>query len=96
MEPYLPAPAPKLEYVANQPCWIDGCESTPAHLKGMKAHLQSSKHGMTLDEAKASIEENADFDTVAGTHIVRKKRAITSKQLKRQQERAQKKTKTDD
>ena len=81
MTPYLPAPPPKLEYVANQMCWIDGCESEPAHLKGMKAHLQGKKHGMTLDEAKASIEASADFDTVAGTHIVRKKRAITSKHI---------------
>lgn len=96
MEPYLPAPAPKLEYVDNQPCWVGSCEVAPVNLKGMKAHLQSSKHGMTLDDAKASIEENADFDTVAGTHIVKKKRAITSKQIERQQERAQKKTKTDD
>jgi predicted transcriptional regulator len=96
MGPYLPTPAPTLQYVAYQMCWVEGCEDEPRDMKAMTKHLQSKKHGMTLAETKAAIKDFADFDTVAGTHATQRKRAVTSKQIERQQGKAQKKTKTDE
>lgn len=95
-EPYLPPPKPKYEYVADQTCWINGCEQELHDRTAVIRHLKSAKHDMTLEEAQASYDANAQFNMVAGTHARPKKRAFSAREVERQQAKVQKKTKTDD
>jgi len=97
MEPYFPPPEPKRQYVDNQTCWIGKCDAAPDNMNAMIWHLKTKTHGMTAAEARAAIQANAEFKLVAGTYEPsRKKCALSTKEVEREQARSQKSAKTDD
>lgn len=97
IDSYVPPPDATRKYVESQQCWMEGCGETIKSFNLMVRHLKTKKHGMTNDEARAAVKADAEYEMVVEARKPHtKKRAITARQLEKEQENAQKTAKDDE
>jgi predicted transcriptional regulator len=91
IDSYVPPPDPVRRYIETQQCWLEGCGQTIKGFDSMVRHLTRKKHGMTGDDARAAVKADAEYEMVVEARKPNaKKRAITTKQLEKEQGNAQK------
>lgn len=90
--PYIPPLAAKRSYITGQDCWVEGCPKKPKNQGAMTDHLRGP-HRMTLDDAKAMIQEKAQFEDIVTEVKVGKKRAASTKDIKKSQDQPRKQAK---